>query len=68
MAKTTDDVEGWERVYHDQKEVEAVLKSVRNVLRERERELLELKGPCSTKNCTLHFAHSGPCDIQQTGW
>jgi hypothetical protein len=30
------------------------------VLAERERELLELKGPCST--CPLHYAHSGPCD------
>jgi hypothetical protein len=28
----------------------------------RERELLELKGPCSTKTCRLHYAHSGPCD------
>jgi hypothetical protein len=29
------------------------------LLQDRERELLELKGPCST--CTLHYAHSGPC-------
>jgi hypothetical protein len=32
------------------------------VLAERERELLELKGPCSNKACRLHHAHSGPCD------
>jgi hypothetical protein len=31
------------------------------VLVERERELLELKGPCSNKSCRLHRAHSGPC-------
>lgn len=31
------------------------------VLAERERELLELKGPCSNKTCDLHYAHSGPC-------
>jgi hypothetical protein len=33
--------------------------STKAVLAERERELLELKGPCST--CPLHYAHSGPC-------
>lgn len=33
--------------------------AVRAVLTERERELLELKGPCG--NCRLHYAHSGPC-------
>jgi hypothetical protein len=32
------------------------------VLAERERELLELKGPCSNRNCRLHYAHAGPCD------
>lgn len=31
------------------------------VLADRERELLELKGPCSTTSCRLHYAHSGPC-------
>jgi hypothetical protein len=34
------------------------------VLVDRERELLELKGPCSVKGCRLHYAHSGPCDIR----
>lgn len=33
------------------------------VLADRERELLELKGPCSG-GCRLHYAHSGPCDIR----
>ena len=37
------------------------LKAVEFVLRERERELLILKGPCSNKSCGLHYAHSGPC-------
>jgi hypothetical protein len=31
------------------------------VLAERERELLELKGPCSNAECRLHRAHAGPC-------
>jgi hypothetical protein len=31
-------------------------------LAERERELLELKGPCSSgQPCRLHYAHSGAC-------
>lgn len=39
------------------------------VLADRERELLELKGPCSGGQvgvgpCRLHYAHSGPCDIR----
>lgn len=37
--------------------------AVRAVLAERERELLELKGPCSNRACRLHYAHAGPCDI-----
>lgn len=36
-----------------------------SVLEDRERELLELKGPCSSKQCRLHYAHSGPCDIKE---
>jgi hypothetical protein len=35
--------------------------AARFVCAERERELLDLKGPCSTNNCRLHYAHSGPC-------
>ena len=31
------------------------------VLTERERELLDLKGPCNNPKCRLHFAHFGPC-------
>lgn len=29
----------------------------------REAELLTLKGPCSTAECRLHYAHDGTCDI-----
>ena len=36
------------------------------VLADRERELLELKGPCTNEYCPLHFAHSGPCNSQDT--
>ena len=32
------------------------------VLRIRERELMDIKGPCSNTNCRLHAAHKGPCD------
>lgn len=38
------------------------LAAAKAVLAERERELLELKGPCSNRRCRLHYAHSGPCD------
>jgi len=34
------------------------------VLADRERELFELKGPCSHAHCGLHYAHSGPCNIR----
>jgi hypothetical protein len=36
----------------------------RAIVEIRERELLELKGPCRTKGCRLHYAHSGPCDVK----
>lgn len=32
------------------------------LLRDREGELLKLKGPCRAPDCRLHFAHRGPCD------
>lgn len=40
------------------------LTASRAVTAERERELLELKGPCSTASCRLHYAHAGPCDTR----
>ena len=36
---------------------------LRAILADREAELLALKGPCSTRGCRLHYAHSGPCDV-----
>lgn len=49
---------------------EVLLAATRAVLAERERELLELKGPCSGGEigvgpCRLHYAHSGPCDAKR---
>jgi len=44
--------------------VRAVLvraRALEAVLAVRERELLELKGPCRNSKCRLHYAHSGPC-------
>jgi hypothetical protein len=38
--------------------------ATKHVLADRERELLSLKGPCSSTLCRLHFAHSGPCDAK----
>jgi hypothetical protein len=42
-----------------------LLAAAKFVLAERERELLELKGPCSSTRCRLHYAHSGPCDTRE---
>lgn len=39
------------------------IRMLRHVLADRERELLEVKGPCSLKQCSLHYAHYGPCAI-----
>lgn len=41
--------------------VKARIAALTAILADRERELLELKGPCSNKACRLHYAHSGPC-------
>jgi hypothetical protein len=38
-----------------------ICSSLRAVLADRERELLEIKGPCRNPGCRLHYAHSGPC-------
>lgn len=42
---------------------DCICDSLRGVLRDRDRELLEIKGPCSNKTCGLHCAHSGPCRV-----
>lgn len=44
-------------------EYAARLSAAKAVLVDRERELLELKGPCSNNTCRLHYAHSGPCAV-----
>jgi hypothetical protein len=36
--------------------------ALRFVLAERERELMQIKGPCSNMKCVLHYAHFGPCN------
>jgi hypothetical protein len=41
----------------------ATIAALRSVLADREKELLDLKGPCSNAKCGLHYAHSGPCDV-----
>jgi hypothetical protein len=41
--------------------LEAKVAALKLVLRQREKELLFLKGPCSNEICRLHLAHSGPC-------
>jgi hypothetical protein len=43
------------------------LRATQAVLRDREAELLALKGPCSNRDCRLHHAHSGPCDTTHGG-
>lgn len=40
-----------------------LLDAAKSVLADREKELLELKGPCTTEYCRLHRAHSGICHI-----
>lgn len=35
------------------------------VLRIREKELLQIKGPCPEENCRLHEKHVGPCDVRK---
>lgn len=57
-ATITVDVTGLEQV-------RSLVSALRDVLDERERELLELKGPCWVGRCRLHYAHSGPCDIKE---
>ena len=49
---------------HQVVELQAKLTASRAVCADRERELLELKGPCSNAKCRLHYAHSGPCDCR----
>ncbi len=43
------------------------VKQLQSMLYDREAELLELKGPCSNSYCRLHYAHSGPCNVERIG-
>ncbi len=43
---------------------ESTIAGLRSILADREKELLDVKGPCSCDRCRLHYAHSGPCDIR----
>ena len=47
--------------------VKGRISSVQSVLAIREQELINIKGPCTTPKCLLHFAHSGPCNIPKEG-
>jgi hypothetical protein len=52
----------WDTMYElPQAQLEVKLDAAKAVLADRERELLDLKGPCSSKGCRLHYAHAGPC-------
>lgn len=51
----------------DYRVLRSALHATQFVLGERERELLELKGPCSNQACRLHYAHAGPCDVIDSG-
>jgi len=42
----------------------AQLRATKAVLAIREEELIQIRGTCRNPNCRLHYAHSGPCDIQ----
>lgn len=42
-----------------------LLAATRAVLRLREEELRDLKGPCRRTPCTLHCAHRGPCNAPE---
>jgi hypothetical protein len=51
-------------VTENDRRLEATIAGLRTILADRERELLEIKGPCSNGACRLHYAHSGPCDTR----
>lgn len=53
--------------YQDMNRANDRIAALESALADRERELLELKGPCSNAKCSLHYAHSGPCDTTGDG-
>lgn len=61
--------EYWQRAEDARAELRkahAAVRAARFVVSVREAELLKLKGPCSNNECTLHYAHSGPCNEDRT--
>lgn len=40
------------------------VRALENILEVREKELIDLKGPCSNPRCSLHYAHSLGCDTR----
>lgn len=42
----------------------ARLEATQRILADRERELLAVQGHCYLGGCSLHYAHSGPCNVQ----
>jgi hypothetical protein len=38
------------------------LEHAKRIVRTRESELLEIKGPCINSECSLYYAHRGPCN------
>lgn len=38
------------------------LEQARRIVRTREAELLEIKGPCSNSECSFYYGHRGPCN------
>jgi hypothetical protein len=61
LGLTMDLQAAWERGDDLQRKLDAA----HTVLRDRDAELLKLKGPCrwAKDGCRLHWAHSGPCNI-----
>ncbi len=57
------DESDFDHYFNATRRLTARLAAAQAVLADRERELLELKGPCGT--CRLHYAHNGPCDTMK---
>ncbi len=54
-----------EHYFNATRRLSAQLAAAKAVLADRDRELLRLKGPCRTEGCRSHYAHSGPCNIEE---
>lgn len=65
MTKPLPDEDDFTHYFNATQRLTAQLRATRAVCAERERELLELKGPCRCAGCRLHRAHAGPCNIPE---